>query len=554
MLCQVHRPKPSRKSLHGRLRICALVLSCAAALLMTSSMRSIPHTHAQIAYGRVMQREKRCPLCRQEILSHTTADAIIREPTFIQSYHGQVVSQGPSGRAAGRQGEGGPPPREGNDEVNARRTKRCCYYLIPLGLFCVIGIPLIVTEAGHAAERQQAPVSKQEPSQESAATLAVPDQADATSCRARLVTGTCETFVMSDRFWMKEGDNGAGDGFTFGNISPGAGEGGSWEFDPLPLPRAPMGHVTGDFERFMHVDVAPACGCREGQGKKISAIRVRQGDFVYAIELVYASGETASRSPENSYVTGSRNPPAPFVLLSRHRCSLTFDFCAWLVASLALLTRARGADTRRCWHALIAGGRWQEPFILRTGEVLVGLRARQGRRLGGIQFVLDSGRVSRMYGVNASAEEEWYASAGPSLNLSASREDPIIDLVYAASFPLAIHGIRKASACSGMSDSAAAAAQRAELGAVAVAGADAGGEICNGCVNGLYLAAPPPGAVATRSVSRDGAEGVRVACKRPCLHTRKQGHMRFFACLNVGPGNACERAFARVYRYLQARM
>ena len=42
-----------------------------------------------------------------------------------------------------------------------------------------------------------------------------------------------------------------------------------------------------------------------------------------------------------------------------------------------------------------------------------------------------------------------------------------------------------------------------------------------------YSCCPPPGVVATRSVSRDWAEGIRVACKRPCMHTRKQGNRRY---------------------------
>ena len=49
-----------------------------------------------------------------------------------------------------------------------------------------------------------------------------------------------------------------------------------------------------------------------------------------------------------------------------------------------------------------------------------------------------------------------------------------------------------------------------------------------------YSCCPPPGAVATRSVSRDWAEGVRVACKRPCIHTRKQGHMRYLQASTLG--------------------
>ena len=56
-----------------------------------------------------------------------------------------------------------------------------------------------------------------------------------------------------------------------------------------------IGYVTGDYKPSMHLDVAPACGCREGQGaKKISEIRVRVGNVVNDIELVFASGETVA--------------------------------------------------------------------------------------------------------------------------------------------------------------------------------------------------------------------------------------------------------------------
>ena len=54
-----------------------------------------------------------------------------------------------------------------------------------------------------------------------------------------------------------------------------------------------------------------------------------------------------------------------------------------------------------------------------TGEELVEVRVRQdARTLNGVQFVTSSGRISEMYGLNASAEQEWYARAGASVNFT----------------------------------------------------------------------------------------------------------------------------------------
>ena len=121
------------------MRVCmddcaSVLLSCAAALLCEHSRADdvnnalYPLHTSPRTFGRVMQREERCPLCREEILSYTKSDAIMREPTFVPSFRGQSVSRGPSWSATGwGDGEGGRPGAgaresdEGNEADDDRR-------------------------------------------------------------------------------------------------------------------------------------------------------------------------------------------------------------------------------------------------------------------------------------------------------------------------------------------------------------------------------------------------------------------------------------------------